>query len=150
MDKHPMTASTVRIRLPSAQHAVPLLWASGTSLALQPLLAQAQCPQAWEPPGLQAWLTWTLHWDSKGLCELISGIPCARDSSPKARSVQCQRLAFASSAITREAHVSTDCPRASSLSQGTYLVDIGVPHFGEEPEGRRRVGVVDGKAETSL
>lgn len=41
MDKHPMTASTVQVRLPNAQHSVPLVWAPGpgTLLALQPLLA---------------------------------------------------------------------------------------------------------------
>lgn len=56
MEKHPTTASTVQVRLPNGQHAVPLTWAPGpgTLLTLQSLLAQAQCPQAWEPSGLQS------------------------------------------------------------------------------------------------
>lgn len=36
------------------------------------------------------------------------------------------------------------------LSQATYLIDVGVPHFGQEPERRGRIGVVNGKSETGL
>lgn len=41
VNKHPMTASTIQIRLLNAQHAVPLAWAPGPgrSPALQSLLA---------------------------------------------------------------------------------------------------------------
>lgn len=36
------------------------------------------------------------------------------------------------------------------LSHATYLIDVGVPHFGQEPERRGRIGVVNGKSETGL
>ena len=49
----------------------------------------------------------------------------------------------------------TFCPLLVSVggnSQGgrPYLVDVGVPHLGEEAEGRGRVGVVDGELDPSL
>lgn len=31
-----------------------------------------------------------------------------------------------------------------------YLIDVGVPHLGEETKGRWRVGVVNGELDTSL